>query len=83
MGLNISQGGIANLLQRFTSKALPLYAEIKNRIKKTSCLGTDETGAKINGKNHWFWTWQNEKLTFISDKLFVSSFPVYVSQHPS
>ena len=65
MGLDISQGGIANLLQRFTAKALPVYAEIKNRIEKASCLGTDETGAKINGKNHWFWTWQNEKLTFI------------------
>jgi transposase len=65
MGLEISQGGIVGLLQRFTSKALPMYQEIKNRIEKATCLGTDETGAKINGKTHWFWTWQNEQLTFI------------------
>lgn len=65
MGLNISQGGIVGLLQRFTCKALPMYREIKNRIEKADCLGTDETGAKINGKTHWFWTWQNEALTFI------------------
>jgi transposase len=65
MGLEISQGGIAGLLQRFTGKALPMYQEIKNRIEKSTCLGTDETGAKINGKTHWFWTWQNEALTFI------------------
>lgn len=65
MGLDMSQGGIAGLLQRFTAKALPMYREIKNRIEKASCLGTDETGAKINGKKHWFWTWQNEALTFI------------------
>jgi transposase len=65
MGLEISQGGIAGLLQRFTAKALPMYQEIKNRIEKSTCLGTDETGAKINGKTHWFWTWQNEALTFI------------------
>lgn len=65
MGLEISQGGIAGLLQRFTTKALPMYQEIKNRIEKSTCLGTDETGAKINGKTHWFWTWQNEALTFI------------------
>lgn len=66
MGLNISQGGIVGLLQRFTGKALPVYQEIKNRIEKADCLGTDETGAKINGKTHWFWTWQNEALTFIT-----------------
>jgi len=65
MGLEISQGGIVGLLQRFTSKALPMYQEIKNRIEKAACVGTDETGAKINGKTHWFWTWQNEQLTFI------------------
>ena len=65
MGLEISQGGIVGLLQRFTAKALPMYQEIKNRIEKSTCLGTDETGAKINGKTHWFWTWQNEALTFI------------------
>jgi transposase len=65
MGLEISQGGIVGLLQRFTGKALPMYQEIKNRVEKAACLGTDETGAKINGKTHWFWTWQNERLTFI------------------
>lgn len=65
MGLEISQGGIVGLLQRFTGRALPVYQEIKNRIEKAACLGTDETGAKINGKTHWFWTWQNEALTFI------------------
>lgn len=66
MGLDISQGGIVGLLQRFTSKALPVYQEIKNRVEKAGCLGSDETGAKINGKTHWFWTWQNEALTFIT-----------------
>lgn len=65
MGLEISQGGVVGLLQRFTGKALPVYQEIKNRVEKAACLGTDETGAKINGKTHWFWTWQNERLTFI------------------
>jgi transposase len=33
MGLEISQGGIAGLLQRFTAKALPMYQEIKSRRK--------------------------------------------------
>ena len=65
MGLELSQGGVAGMLQRFAAKALPMYQEIKNRVETAACLGTDETGAKINGKTHWFWTWQNEALTFI------------------
>jgi len=65
MGLDISQGGIGCLLQRFTGKALPIYQEIKNKVEQAVCLGTDETGAKVDGKKHWFWTWQNKELTFI------------------
>lgn len=66
MGLEISQGGILGLIGRFTEKSLPLYHAIKNRVQEASYLGTDETGAKVNGKTHWFWTWQNEALTFIA-----------------
>lgn len=65
LGLSISQGGIVGLMDRFTEKSLPVYGEIKNRIALAECLGTDETGAKVNGKTHWFWTWQNQALTFI------------------
>lgn len=50
MGLEISRRGIVGLLQRFTGKALPVYQEIKNRVEKAACLGTDETGAKIMAK---------------------------------
>jgi hypothetical protein len=28
-------------------------------------MGADETGVNINGKNHWAWTWQNDRLTYI------------------
>lgn len=65
MGLPVSEGGIHHILQRFTQKALPVYSQIKERIKTAIFLGTDETGAKVNGKKHWFWTWQNNELTFI------------------
>lgn len=65
LGLSISQGGIVGLMDRFTEKALPVYQQIKNRVEKAACLGTDETGAKVNGKTNWFWTWQNQALTFI------------------
>jgi transposase len=65
MGLPISTGGIHNILQRMAQKALPMYNAIKEKITQATCIGADETGVNINGKNHWAWTWQNETLTYI------------------
>lgn len=65
MGLPISTGGINNILQRIAQKALPVYHAIKEKITQSTCIGTDETGVNINGKNHWAWTWQNDTLTYI------------------
>ncbi len=65
MGLSISTGGINNILQRIAQKALPMYNAIKEKIEQATCIGADETGVNINGKNNWVWTWQNDKLTYI------------------
>jgi transposase len=65
MNLPISVGGINNVLARISQKTLPYYLEIKERIGKSSFAGTDETSVKVNGKNDWIWTWQNDDLTFI------------------
>jgi len=65
MGLSISTGGINNILQRIAQKALPMYNAIKQKIEQADCIGADETGVNINGKNNWAWTWQNNKLTYI------------------
>ncbi len=65
MGLPVSTGGIFNILQRMAKKATPVYNQIKEKIEQPGCVGTDETGVNINGKNHWAWTWQNDKLTYI------------------
>ena len=65
MGLSISTGGIHNIIQRIAQKALPMYNTIKEKIEQATCIGSDETGVNINGKNHWAWTWQNDTLTYI------------------
>ncbi|OYU92743.1 MAG: transposase [Bacteroidetes bacterium B1(2017)] len=64
--LPISIGGIHELLNRLTVKAAPAYELIKQKIVSSKVVGTDETGAKIDGKKCWFWTWQNDHLTFIA-----------------
>lgn len=66
MGLSISSGGINNLLRRFSGKALVEYENIRSAIQIQGMVGTDETGAKVNGEKHWIWTWQSESHTFIA-----------------
>lgn len=64
-GLQLSEGTINNIIQRFTCKAQPAYQAIKAEVENAETLGTDETGGKVNGKKYWFWTWQNKRNTFI------------------
>lgn len=62
----ISEGGLHCLLNRFADRATPFYEMIKHRVANAMVVGTDETGAKVNGDKHWFWTWQNPQLTYIA-----------------
>ncbi|MFI5196516.1 MAG: IS66 family transposase [Chitinophagales bacterium] len=65
MNLPVSPGTLNNTVHRFAEKASPAYNSIKAAIEQAQCVGSDETGGKVNGKKHWFWTWQNDQLTFI------------------
>lgn len=65
-GLGISEGSLVNAVNRFADKSLPVYHRIKQNIIQSPVVGADETGAKVNGKKAWFWTWQDAKNTFIT-----------------
>ncbi len=48
-------------------KQWAVYEQIKERISQSvAAVGADETGMKVNGKKHWFWTWQTENHTYIT-----------------
>jgi transposase len=64
-GIEMSEGTIDNLLNRFDKRATPMYENIQSKIEQSNIVGADETGSKINSKKGWFHTWQNNKLTFI------------------
>ena len=65
-GLSVSTGGIDYILAKMKSKASVAYESIRQNVLKNTVIGADETGVSINGKNHWAWTFQNKKATFIS-----------------
>lgn len=64
--IDISEGGIHYLLGRFADRAAPLYETIRQRVAAAKVVGADETGIKVDGGKHWFWAWQNERLTYIA-----------------
>jgi transposase len=64
-GLPISEGSMVNLLDKMVAKAIPIYQYIEEKILESGFAGADETGCKVNGQKHWFWTIQNEAYTFI------------------
>ena len=56
-GIAISEGSLVSAVRRMAVKSLPLYNRIKENILRSPVVGADETGAKVNGKKAWFWTW--------------------------
>lgn len=53
--LSISEGSIQNLLNKSASKGECVYNAILNEIEIASYVGSDETGAKVNGEKWWIW----------------------------
>ena len=84
-GAKISQGFIANSINRSADKAIGIYNYIKDQIQLAPWIGTDETTLFVNGLKNTLWTWQNNKFTFLAitrsrhakhiDRLFYHGFP--------
>ena len=64
--LDISEGSIDNILSRMSSKAQPMYEDIRETILESNQVGSDETSVKVKGKKHWIWVWQTAISTFLT-----------------
>ena len=53
------------IFNKAAEKASPVYETILENIKTATYVGSDETGAKVNGEKWWIWVWQNIENTFI------------------
>jgi transposase len=62
-GLEISEGALANLLAR----AKPLFdgaaKRLRTRLRRARLICSDETSARVAGRNQWEWVFQNEALS--------------------
>ena len=63
-GLAMSQGAIANLLSRVKAQLQSEVDGILEVLRSARLVGSDETSARVNGKNQWEWVFQNEQVCF-------------------
>ena len=63
-GLAISQGGVENALQRLVERARPTYAAIRETVRGSPVINSDETGARVDGQTRWQWTFQTPEASY-------------------
>ena len=63
-GLTISQGGIDHALRRLAERARPRYREIRETVRGSPVINSDETGARVAGKTHYQWVFQTPEASY-------------------
>ena len=53
--LDVSDATIEHSVMKIVEAFGPRYEELKSELRKEKSLHGDETGWRINGKNHWLW----------------------------
>ena len=54
-GLELSEGGIASIIARAGERAAVAAAEIKEQVITSLVIKSDETSARVGGRNFWHW----------------------------
>jgi transposase len=63
-GLAISQGGVENALRRLVERARPTYTAIREQVRGSPIINSDETGARVAGRNQWQWVFQTPEASY-------------------
>ena len=59
-GLEISEGGISTIIARAGHLASAEAAEIREAVKSSAVIQSDETSARVKGRNYWHWVFLSE-----------------------
>jgi transposase len=62
--LTISQGALANALARAATRLRPQAAAIREQVRASPVIGSDETSARVNGRTHWQWVFQTPTASY-------------------
>lgn len=64
-GIPVSGASVLAMASRCGEAALGAAEGIRRKIEAARVVGADETGARVDGRTGWFWTFQTRLLTYI------------------
>ena len=64
VGLRLSQGAIANALGRAATRAGPAVELIREHVRTSAVINSDETGARVAGDNRCHWVFQTPTASY-------------------
>lgn len=64
LGLVISVGALVNIVSRTAEALEPAAEAIRDEIRGSPVVGSDETGARVNGRNWWQWVFVTDRSTY-------------------
>lgn len=75
-GIETTDATLYNAVKLISEYYREEFEKIKQKLRKVRFVHTDETGWRINGINHWLWTFITEKAAFYTiDKRRSSEVP--------
>jgi transposase len=63
-GLRISEGAIAAALARLATRAEPEVDAIREAVRASPAINSDETGVRVDGRNWWHWVFQTPTASY-------------------
>src|SRR5688572_3868818 len=64
LGLRLSEGAIANALGRVATRAGPVVQRIREQVRASPVIHSDETGARVDGDNRCHWVFQTPTASY-------------------
>jgi transposase len=64
LGLRLSQGAIGNALGRVATRAGPTVERIREQVRTSPVINSDETGARVAGNNRCHWVFQTPTASY-------------------
>jgi transposase len=62
--LAVSQGALANALRRVATRLQPQAEGIREQVRASPVIGSDETSARVEGCTHWQWVFQTPTASY-------------------
>lgn len=63
-GLTVSPGALVNMVRRGAIRLEPEAEKIRDQIRQSAVVGSDETGARVDGRNWWQWVFRTEQACY-------------------